>query len=269
VLGVVLTLACSSGGGGSNGLSEFANYYADSTQWCTHSSNCNIVSLANCQQNWPSAQTVQRAVDYIGWTPAQVSRCERSSRALDQCYFATTCTAAAASPPTGCETQNTAFNTDCKALLDALALPQISNPPTPDAGTPSTGTPIAGGANVGAALCAKVAECQGMPLSATDRADCESTVNQTFVVVPDPSGTVSCLQQTDCSSLMSNTQQVTLGCVSIDPTTTHCQANTLHVCNTQGICRDVACADACATISLTSQGCAFDANAGYDKCNCS
>ncbi|HTM45486.1 MAG TPA: hypothetical protein VL137_11050, partial [Polyangiaceae bacterium] len=248
-----------------NAPSDFAIYYANSSAWCGHSAECMVSTLADCENGWPTTPIVQLALDKTGWSAAQISACEKASRADDRCYLALSCDQVKNNQ--GCEQENADFSNKCKAFLDALSSTDLTNPTLPT--DPSNPGNLGIDVNVGAQFCNKVEMCQGSPLSATDRADCEHATNQAFGVLPNPAGAVQCLNAADCSTLMNDPQGVITGCVSIDAQATHCSGTNLHVCDTAGTCRDVDCNAACAFISLSSQGCAYDATYGYDKCMCS
>ena len=119
------------------------------------------------------------------------------------------------------------------------------------------------------AFCQKGLECGGFAASMFDQ--CVAATAQTFFsVLPDPGATIACLNASTCESLMNSMQATVLACVDLDTTATHCSgATSLHICTNRGVCKDDDCIALCATYAAGSTpGCAFNAQAGYDKCTC-
>jgi hypothetical protein len=259
------TLGC--GDDAASDREAFVDYWADSSAYCGKvADECKQTSRAACEADWPEAAEIERAIEQAKLDANALARCESAGHAEDACYAKVAC-AALTAEEVPCETENQRVQLDCASLLAALDHPVTSD--TGDGNT-SNGQPSATGENVGKELCDRAAECATEPINAADLATCIDQVNQSFSsILPDPHAAAECIKRADCTSLQEQGESVTRDCIDVDPDATRCiDAETLHICNGDGTCRNVKCAETCKALSATAVGCGLNETDGYDKCQC-
>jgi len=122
----------------------------------------------------------------------------------------------------------------------------------------------------GGALCSRAAKCSGESPPVVELEDCARFANRAFgTVLPDPDGTVACINAGPCDQLENNPEPLITGCIDLDPSSVSCSDdNTLHLCNNSGVCRDADCRTACSLVGTSHVGCGFSDADGYDQCLC-
>lgn len=244
-----------------NDPKAFARYYSDGAEWCEVQEQCQGTPSEDCLRSWPTEREVLDAIERTRLGAAELERCETSSRTLDACYYAQTCEEP--NPELAvCTSETERFEIDCAALLAALQ----SDAPVSDAEASAPGSALSL-ANV---VCDKAEECDGQALSSAERSECENYSEMVFgLLLPNPEATQSCISRTSCEELESDTEGIVTACIDVDPSQTFCDGEqTLHLCNSEGTCRDIGCATACPLASASAVGCGFNDAVGYDQCLC-
>lgn len=258
---MVTTAGCLEGGGeqGSPSRTKFTEYWTDGSEWCARQAECGVTSEQECLEYWNSADEVNAALKRADLDDAALERCEQSTRAVDDCQFALSCEMWIEG--TSCQKEFERLELDCATLIKALEL---------EVDVPVDATDLAALSDVAATLCEKSEECDGMPLPSDQRAECVELLTQFLgLLIPDPAATASCISATSCAALETDFDARLRDCIDIDPTATRCRGDVLHLCDSVGACTNVPCFEACDFVNLVSVGCGFNADDGYDQCQCS
>jgi hypothetical protein len=242
-----------------NDPKAFARYYSDGAEWCEVQEQCQGIASDDCLRTWPTERKVLDAIELAQLNAQDLERCETASRTLDACYYALRCEQP--DPTFGaCTSETERFRIDCAGLLAALE----SDASSSETSEPSAALSLA---NI---LCDRAEECDGQALSTEARNECENYSEMVFgLLLPDPEATLNCINAASCSELESDGQSVVTACIDVDPSQTFCDGEqTLHLCNSEGVCRDIACAAACPLAAASAVGCGFNDAVGYDQCRC-
>lgn len=255
---------CQGESSGGSSIADFIEYYSDSSMWCEHQASCGQTMLAVCQDNWPSMKDTETALKYAELTREELAKCRTSSVAYDDCYLSASCEEIAIAGATdACEAEFERFSLDCEGLLEGFTMVRIGAEPGGEGD--GDGDHSSMSLAIGEEICDRSTECSGEP-SAEERADCIDSVASAFETMPDPQGVLACLQGMSCESIENDG---TSQCLSIDPDATMClDADTLNLCNMNGVCSDQNCSFFCESLGFTSIGCAFSEAEGYDQCQC-
>jgi hypothetical protein len=261
----VLLAALSSCGDDSADQGEFVDYWADPTAVCAKlADDCELVARSECVDNWPGKPLVQRALDLAQLEAGDLTQCLQAARASDACFLDASCSELSSTQPL-CEGEQQDVELECAKFIKALEFIEERG----DIGDDPSDTD-SGDGTYGERVCTRLLECSDEAVSEADLSDCSTRADESFAsLLPDARDIAQCVADLDCADLVSDDTSAVRACLDIDPRTTHCMDDTLlHVCNSQGACRDIDCFGVCGAQPDGVALCKFAPDEGYDICDC-
>jgi len=122
-------------------------------------------------------------------------------------------------------------------------------------------------AAVAQAVCNKLIGCVGAELKLTS---CVRQIAPYTSFVIDAQGFIACFNGISCGTLLQSQKlgDTITGCLDLDPASAACNGGSVHYCNRQGACKDVACTDLCKLFDENATGGSCVMEDDGPDCNC-